>query len=153
MTATILKYKFKELTKPFLWKKEDFCINPEFKEVKEFKGEDQRHESRRRASNRMLVQIVECEDSQKKGHTLSAKAQNLSSQGIQFDSELAIPAGSKVDIWVQNESSAGSYFLCGLIIWSQADEDRVGQYKAGVKLLARDWTDIKAWRLGCKLLD
>lgn len=150
MTATILKYRFKELTKPFQWKKEDFCINPEFKELKE---EERRHESRRRASNRMLVQIVECEDSQQKGSTLSAKVLNLSSQGIQFESELAIHAGSKVDIWVQNESSAGSYFLCGLIIWSQADEGRIGQYKTGIKLLPRDWTDIKAWQLGCKLLD
>jgi len=106
-----------------------------------------RHEQRtvyRRISNeRLFIQIVECPDPDLVGTTLSCRAVDASVNGLRIWTESYIPMGSHLDLWVENMSRPGKYFLTSDVRWVRRADD---VFEFGVELHEGAATDIDEWR-------
>lgn len=107
-------------------------------------GHEQRREFRRESSERLFLQIVQAKELDMIGTTISCKALNVSASGMMVACDQAIPAGSFIDLWVDDSERAGKFFLSSEVKW--ASENQPGEYQIGVLLLDGAATDIAEWR-------
>jgi hypothetical protein len=106
--------------------------------------DDQRGELRKFSGERLFVQITQSNDQDLLGITLSCTTTDASSHGIKFVSDQFIPVGCLLDLWVDDNTRPGKFFLSGDVRWTQ----KVGHAKTivGVRLQEGLATDIDTWR-------
>jgi hypothetical protein len=105
---------------------------------------DQRSTHRRVAIERLFIQITDCADADKIGTTVSCHSTQLSVSGMTLSSDVHIPAGSLVDLWVSISAQPGKFFLSADVRWSSLAGN--GLYQLGVEFIDGDTTDMTAWR-------
>ena len=105
---------------------------------------ERRQDYRQLSMERLFVQIVACNDPELVGTTVSCNTFDVSARGLGIMSEREIPAGSRIDIWVDISSGPGKFFLTCDVRWSQDIDDG---YYAGVQLHDGSATDIAEWRV------
>lgn len=106
--------------------------------------DDSRTEGRAIIGERLFVQITQASDQSLVGKTLACKAVDASGHGIKFLADDFFPVGCTVDLWVDDKSRPGKFFLSGEARWTQkagADSTLVG-----IRLLEGMATDIEGWR-------
>jgi hypothetical protein len=104
---------------------------------------EKRREFRRESNERLFIQIVSCADEELVGTTISCEALDVSASGLRIVAEAAIPAGSQLDLWVDNSAGPGKFFLSSNVRWSHAVDKG---FQAGVELHDGATTDIEEWR-------
>ncbi len=105
---------------------------------------DQRVFPRRKASDRLFVQIVEAPAQLALlGTTVSAMAVDMSASGLCFASHQPFPPGTVVDLWVDVHAHPGKFFLSGEVRWNHVSEQGT---QVGVELRAAPASDIAEWR-------
>ena len=105
---------------------------------------EQRIEHRSVASERLFVQITQTDDSDLVGTTLSCLALDASAHGIRFLVESPIPVGSLLDLWVDDKSKPGKFFLTGDVRWTQTVGGEANT--VGVRLQEGLATDMEDWK-------
>jgi hypothetical protein len=103
-----------------------------------------RSEVRRNGVERLFIQIVDCVDADKIGTTLSCHSTESSSGGLRITSDFNIPAGSRIDLWVNISTRPGKFFLSADVRWCSVHAN--GLYQIGVALIDGAATDTAAWR-------
>lgn len=104
---------------------------------------EKRKEFRRESGESMFVQIVAAPDAELVGHTIACEACDVSPSGIRIASEMEIPDGSQLDLWIDNANGPGKFFLSSTVRWSASVGDT---HQAGVELHNGAATDIDLWR-------
>ena len=105
---------------------------------------EQRVFPRRKASDRLFVQIVDCaEQPSLLGTTVSAMAVDMSASGLCFTAQHAFPVGTTVDLWVDVHAHPGKFFLAGEVRWNRVQENGI---QVGVELRPAPASDIAEWR-------
>ncbi len=108
---------------------------------------DKRHHARMDSDDRLFVQIVLCASNPELvGTTISCHAVNLSMGGIQFRTDVEIPVGTLLDLWVDIRSRPGKFFLAGEVRWVRPDLEHDSGWILGVQLKPGAATDIVEWR-------
>lgn len=105
---------------------------------------EQRKEYRKASDERLFIQVVECSDPDMVGTTLSCHALDVSASGLRAHVEQFIPVGCHLDLWVDNSSRPGKFFLTSDVRWIRAVDDNC--YEFGVELHEGAATDIEEWR-------
>jgi hypothetical protein len=103
-----------------------------------------RTECRRAAVERLFIQIVDCVDADKIGTTVSCHSTESSASGLRISTEEQIPAGSRIDLWVNISARPGKFFLSADVRW--CGQPYNGVYQLGVKLIDGAATDTAAWQ-------
>ena len=105
---------------------------------------EQRTEPRVTKSDRLFVQITQTADKGMIGKTSACKVLDTSAHGFRFITSEHIPAGSLLDLWVDDSSRPGKFFLSGDVRWSRT----VGTASTmvGVRLQEGLATDIADWQ-------
>jgi len=106
---------------------------------------EHRRELRRESNDKVFLQIVQCEEKDLVGTTLSSSALDASANGLKVACNQHIPAGSIIDFWVADSTRPGKFFLSSTVRWVNGDQN--GSFKLGVELLDDAATDIHDWRL------
>ncbi|MFT4633869.1 MAG: hypothetical protein ACJARY_002936 [Candidatus Azotimanducaceae bacterium] len=104
----------------------------------------QRSEYRRTSVERLFIQIVDCTNAEKIGTTVSCHSTESSARGLRICADEHIPAGSRIDLWVNISARPGKFFLSADVRWSSQPEN--GLYQFGVELINGPATDTAAWR-------
>jgi len=107
-------------------------------------GADQRREYRRVSRDRLFMQVIESDNQDLVGTTISCHALDVSSNGLRMASDVNMPIGSRLDLWVDISSRPGKFFLTSEVRW--VHEEALGEYHLGVKLIEGPATDINEWR-------
>jgi len=107
-------------------------------------AKDNRSEIRAASCELLFIQIMQSSNKNLIGQTLSCKAVNASAQSIMFLAEGFIPVGCLLDLWVDDLSRLGKYFLSGVVCRSQI-AGTVSRL-IGVRLQEGLATDIQSWR-------
>lgn len=115
--------------------------------VKTNTGDDvteQRSEVRAITGERLFVQITHANDKDLVGKTMACKAIDASAHGIKFLADDFIPVGCLLDLWVDDKSRPGKFFLSGDVRWTQ----KAGRVSTmvGVRLQDGLATDIESWK-------
>jgi hypothetical protein len=105
---------------------------------------DKRSTHRRAAIERLFIQITDCTNADKIGTTVSCHSSQLSSSGMTISTDVHIPAGSLIDLWVSISALPGKFFLSADVRWSSLTDN--GLYQLGVEFIDGDATDTTAWR-------
>ncbi len=106
---------------------------------------DRRREPRYECQERLFVQVVACADRPDLvGRTEAGDVIDVSGSGIHFCTELELPVGTLVDIWVDIASRPGKFFLSGEVRWNGSA--KAGVHACGVELEDGPATDFAAWR-------
>ncbi len=105
---------------------------------------EQRKEFRRDSNERLFLQVVQSEDQEMVGTTISCKALNVSPSGLMVACDQRIPQGCFIDLWVDDSARPGKFFLSSEVRWET--ENQPGEYRIGVELLNGAATDIEEWR-------
>ncbi len=103
-----------------------------------------RREYRRTSSERLFAQVVKSDDQDMVGVTLSCHAADVSAHGLRIVSSSPVPAGSALDLWVDDTRKPGKFFLSSDVRW--VGEDEGGSYHLGVTVHDGAATDFEAWR-------
>ena len=105
---------------------------------------NQRSEKRVTRSDRLFVQVTQAEDQNLVGKTTACKILDSSANGIRFLTSEPIPAGCLMDLWVDDSSRPGKFFLSGDVRWSEP----VGSVSTmvGIRLQEGLTTDIDQWQ-------
>ena len=104
---------------------------------------EQRREIRRVREDRLFLQVVDCDDGDLVGMTLSCDTVDVSANGLKVCSEKAVPVGAILDLWVDDSQRPGKFFLASRVRWSRGDS---GTFQLGVELIESTATDIVEWR-------
>ena len=105
---------------------------------------ERRIEERQPCQSRLFVQITACDEPDLVGTTFSCHTQDVSPGGLCITSEAYVPAGAKLDLWVENGLRPGKYFLTGDVRWvAPLDGSRCA---LGLELQESPTTDIELWR-------
>jgi hypothetical protein len=105
---------------------------------------EQRKEFRRGSNERLFLQVVQSEDQDMVGTTISCTALNVSPSGLMVACDQRIPEGCFIDLWVDDSARPGKFFLSSEVRW--AFESEPGEFRIGVALLEGAATDIEEWR-------
>lgn len=105
---------------------------------------ERRDEDRMPCQSRLFVQITASEETDLVGTTFSCHTQDVSTGGLCITSEAYIPSGAKLDLWVENSTRPGKYFLTSDVRWVEALEGE--RYMLGLELRESPTTDIDLWR-------
>ena len=105
---------------------------------------EQRKEFRRESSERLFLQVVQADDQDMVGTTISCMALNVSPGGLMVACDQRIPPGCFIDLWVDDSARPGKFFLSSEVRWETENEP--GEYQIGVALLDGAATDIEEWR-------
>lgn len=105
---------------------------------------EQRRELRRRSNDRLFLQIVQSEDQDLVGTTISSNTLDASANGLKVASDQYIPVGCIIDLWVDDRVKPGKFFLSSEVRW--ISEDQSGSFALGVELLESAATDVQKWR-------
>lgn len=106
---------------------------------------ERRIEYRAACDARLFAQITSSSEPDLIGTTFSCRAIDVSAGGLCLSSESFVPEGSKLDIWVENDSRPGKYFLTSDVRWVDTSGD-TGGCTVGVELHESPTTDIDQWR-------
>lgn len=106
---------------------------------------ERRVATRTASSERLFVQVTSSQEQHLVGTTFSCHALDVSSTGLRISSEAPIPAGSKIDLWVESPRRPGKYFLTSNVCWSESASN--GDFFMGIELIESPTTDIDQWRL------
>jgi hypothetical protein len=106
--------------------------------------EDNRSEIREISGERLFVQITQSSEKELIGKTMACRAIDASAHGIKFLADDFIPVGCLLDLWVDDKSHPGKFFLSGDVRWTQ----KAGKIStlAGVRLQDGLATDIENWK-------
>ena len=106
--------------------------------------EDQRLEPRELSAERLFVQITQSADRELIGKTMACKAVDASAHGLKFIADDFIPVGCSLDLWIDDKTRPGKYFLSGDVRWTQ----KAGRAATvvGVRLQEGLATDIESWK-------
>ena len=107
-------------------------------------GNEMRQETRHSSHERLFVQVVECDDQNLIGTTVSCDSVDVSASGLRISSETFIPEGSQVDLWIDVNSGPGKFFLTSEVRWAKTTTE--GTYQFGAQLRDGAATDISEWR-------
>jgi hypothetical protein len=110
----------------------------------ELGSEDNRSEIRVVSDQRLFVQITESSEKGLIGKTMACKAVDASAHGIKFLAEDFISVGSLLDLWVDDPSRPGKYFLSAFVRWTRKATNV--STMIGVRLQVRLATDIESWK-------
>ena len=126
--------------------REGKAMNTENNSINRETAEEHRTESREVAGERLFVQIIQAGDPDLVGKTISCQAVDASAKGIKFLTSEFVPVGCLMDLWVDDSTRPGKFFLSGDVRWTQ----RVGSATTlvGVRLQEGAATDIADWQLG-----
>ena len=113
-------------------------------DVMNHSGGETRREERHSSHERLFVQIVDCEDTDLIGTTICCDSMDVSVGGMRISSEVFIPEGSQLDLWIDINSGPGKFFLTSDVKWSTSSKD--GRYEFGTQLREGAATDIGEWR-------
>ena len=105
---------------------------------------EQRKEFRRGSNERLFLQVVQSDDKDLIGTTISCIALNVSPGGLMVTCNQRIPEGCFIDLWVDDSARPGKFFLSSQVRW--ACEGEPGEFQIGVALLDGAATDIEEWR-------
>ena len=105
---------------------------------------EQRKEFRRDSSERLFLQVVQSENQEMVGTTISCMALNVSASGLMVACDQHIPEGCFIDLWVDDSARPGKFFLSSEVRWEI--ESQPGEFQIGVELLDGAATDIEEWR-------
>lgn len=105
---------------------------------------EQRREPRRQSNDRLFLQIVQSEEKDLVGRTLSSTLVDASASGLKVASDQHIPVGCIIDLWVDDSAKPGKFFLSSEVRWIR--EHQPGAFTLGVELLESAATDIQRWR-------
>jgi hypothetical protein len=100
---------------------------------------DNRRDIRRVSSERLFAQVVQSNDSDLVGTTLSCEATDISANRLKIVADRTLPVGCVLDLWVDDSRKPGKFFLSSDVRWS-------GENEFGVQLHNGTATDIEAWR-------
>ena len=106
---------------------------------------ERRIEYRQACEDRLFVQVTSCNEPDLVGVTFSCKAIDVSSGGLCISSESYVPEGAKLDLWVENSTRPGKYFLTSDVRWVEAGSNGAG-CQLGIELHESPTTDIDQWR-------
>ena len=104
---------------------------------------EKRDEFRYKANSKLFVQIISSSDPELVGTTISCIATDVSANGLRIEADQVIPDKCQLDLWVDNGSGPGKFFLSSSVQWTDSFD---GLYYAGVQLHEGPTTDIAAWR-------
>ena len=107
-------------------------------------GSEMRQETRHSSHERLFVQVVECNDQNLIGTTVSCDSIDVSASGLRISSETYIPEGSQVDLWIDVNSGPGKFFLTSDVRWAKSTSE--GNFQFGAQLRDGAATDISEWR-------
>ncbi len=110
----------------------------------ESKGPEQRREYRRISRDRLFLQVIDSDNRDLIGTTISGHALDVSANGLRMQSDVQVPVGSKLDLWVDISSRPGKFFLTSEVRWNS--EETLGEFHLGVQLIEGPATDIEEWR-------
>ncbi len=113
------------------------------REANNMHSPEKRKEFRRESNESMFVQIVAAPNPELVGQTIACSARDVSPSGIKIESDISIPDGSHLDLWVDNANGPGKYFLSSTVRWSASSGS---VHHAGVELHEGATTDIELWR-------
>ena len=105
---------------------------------------EQRKEFRRGSNERLFLQVVQSEDQDLVGTTISCIALNVSAGGLMVTCDQRIPEGCFIDLWIDDSARPGKFFLSSEVRWASKNE--AGEFQIGVALLDGAATDIEEWR-------
>jgi hypothetical protein len=107
-------------------------------------AKDNRSEIRVASCELLFVQITQSSKRNLIGKTMACKAVNASAHSIMFLAEGIIPVGCLLDLWVDDLSRLGKYFLSGVVCRTQ----KAGTVSRliGVRLQEGLATDIQSWK-------
>ena len=105
---------------------------------------EQRKEFRRGSNERLFLQVVQSDDQDMVGTTISCMALNMSPNGLMVACDQRIPEGCFIDLWVDDSARPGKFFLSSQVCWETENEP--GEFQIGVALLDGAATDIEEWR-------
>jgi hypothetical protein len=106
--------------------------------------QEQRKEFRRESNERLFLQVVQSDDQDIVGTTISCMALNVSPGGLMVACDQRIPEGCFIDLWVDDSARPGKFFLSSEVRWESENEP--GEFQIGVALLDGAATDIEEWR-------
>jgi hypothetical protein len=109
----------------------------------EHRSEDNRTEVREISGEPLFVQITQSSEKELIGKTMACKAVDASAHGIKFLAKDFIPVGCLLDLWVDDKSRPGKFFLSGDVRWTQK-EGKISTM-VGVRLQDGLATDIESW--------
>jgi hypothetical protein len=105
---------------------------------------EQRQEIRHDSGERLFLQVVQSTNPDLVGITLSCTTLDVSTGGIKISCSQEIPVGCVIDLWVDDSTRPGKFFLSSEVRWAR--EKQLGNFHVGVKLLEGAATDIEEWR-------
>lgn len=105
---------------------------------------ENRSEGRSIIGERMFVQITQAADKELVGKTIACKAVDASASGIKFIAEDFFPVGCSVDLWVDDKTRPGKFFLSGEARWTE--KSGPDSTLVGVRLQEGLATDIEGWK-------
>lgn len=105
---------------------------------------ERRRESRYPTEDRVFVQIVDCDESELIGMTLVCQVIDASAHGFRLSSETFVPDGARLDLWLDDSSRHGKFFLTSEVRWVSMAPS--GQCDLGLEMLESPASDINAWR-------
>jgi hypothetical protein len=107
---------------------------------------EQRAESRELIGERLFVQIIQAGDQALVGKTISCTAVDASANGIKFLTKEFVPVGCLLDLWVDDATRPGKFFLSGDARWTQSVG--IATTLVGVRLQQGAATDLDEWQVG-----
>ncbi len=112
---------------------------------------DKRMYPRLESDDRLFVQVVLCApEPDLIGTTVACRAVNLSIGGIQFRTDVKMPLGSLLDLWVDIRSRPGKFFLAGEVRWvrptAESEDGAADDWIVGAQLRPGAATDIVEWQ-------
>ena len=105
---------------------------------------ERREELREACQSRLFVQVTSCPETDLIGATFSCHTEDVSAGGLRISSDAQVPAGAKLDLWVEKSNRPGKYFLTSDVRWVAPNER--GRCEMGLALMESPTTDIELWR-------
>ncbi|XOV88524.1 MAG: PilZ domain-containing protein [Pseudomonadota bacterium] len=105
--------------------------------------DENRREYRLQSNETLFVQVVSCANHELLGTTLSCRALDVSASGLRIVAETALPSGCQLDLWIDNATGPGKFFLSSEVRWTKRSG---GGYELGVMLNDGSATDIDEWK-------
>lgn len=107
---------------------------------------NRRRHQRRLDQYKVFVQVLVCEaDAELNHQTFLCRTQDVSRSGLQISLKQALPAGTLVDLWLDNPAIGKKCFLSGEVQWSRPDGEQ-NDYRHGVKLHQPLFSDTEQWQ-------
>ncbi len=107
-------------------------------------GHERRRQFRRQSDERLFLQIVQSDDNDLVGTTISCHTMDASATGLKVACDQHIPVGCVIDLWVDDRTRPGKFFLSSVVRWIRASQ--AGHFHIGIELLEGAATDIDEWR-------